>query len=139
MKMLLKYIRDEKGATAVEFGMVAILFVGFLFGVIELSRVYWTMNTLQYAIEDTARYALVNEDATDSDLQDYAAEKMAGINVDTEDLTVTTSQTTISGITFIEVNGSYNFTTLVPAISDEDDDGFADVTLTAQARMPYSR
>lgn len=134
MNSLRNYFLRDDGATAVEFAMISLLFVSFLFGIIELSRIFWTLNTLQYAIEDTARYAFVNQGATNADLVDHAAASMAGIQVDTAMLTVTTSTTMISGIQFIEVQGSYVFTMLVPTLTDV----LGPLNLTAQARLPYS-
>jgi len=134
MKNIRKYFREEKGATAVEFGMVSLLFLTFLFGVVEMGRVFWTWNTLQYAIEDTARYAIVHVTATNSDLVAYAASSMAGISADTSRLTVTTANTTISGIQFIEVSGTYAYRSMVPFLPA----AINSINLTAQARIPYS-
>ncbi len=134
MKFFRHYFSHQSGATAVEFGMVSLLFLSFLFGIIELGRVFWTMNALQYAIEDTARYAQVNTDATDAELVAYAATSMSGVTADTAPLTVTTQQTTISGISFIEVNGTYTFTTMVPFLPA----AMNTINLTAQSRIPYS-
>lgn len=134
MKSIRNYFLRDDGATAVEFGMVSLLFISFLFGIIELSRVFWTLNTLQYAIEDTARYALVHEDATNSDLLAHAADSMSGIQVATANLAVTTSTSTIAGIRFIEVQGSYEFEMLVPGLTGV----VGPLILTAQARAPYA-
>lgn len=133
MKFLHRYFLHEKGSVAVEFAMVSILFLGFLFGIIEFGRLFWTMNALQYAIESTARYALVNEDATNDDLEAYAIDSMSGV-ANSNNLTITTTQTMISGISFIEVDGTYVFTTMLPFISDS----LGTYNMTAQSRIPYS-
>lgn len=134
MNMLRRYAGDERGSTAVEFGMVSMFFLVMLFGTIELGRIYWTWNALQYAIESTARYALAHQAASNSALATYAAESMAGIQVDTAALTVTTSQTTISGISFIQVNGTYAFHSILPLLPN----ALNTVTLTAKAQLPYA-
>ncbi len=133
MKFLHRYFFHKKGSVAVEFGMVSILFLGFLFGIIEFGRLFWTMNALQYAIEDTARYALVHEDAANTELVTYATNKMSGVS-NPSTLIITTTQVTISGISFIEVNGTYTFTTIIPFLSTL----ISTLDLTAQSRIPYS-
>ena len=133
MKIFHRYFLHKKGSVAVEFGMVSILFLGFLFGIIEFGRLFWTMNALQYAIEDTARYALVHQDATNTELITYATNSMSGVS-NSSNLTITTTQMTISGISFIEVNGTYTFTTIIPFLSTS----LSTLDLTAQSRIPYS-
>jgi Flp pilus assembly protein TadG len=133
MNIFCKYFRNRQGTVAVEFAMVAVLFLTFLFGIIEVGRVFWTWNTLQYAVEDTARYAIVHQSATNSDLVTYAAGRMAGIKVDTSKLSVTTANTTISGISFIEVTGTYAYKSIVPFLPA----AMNTINLTAEAKVPY--
>ena len=47
--------RDEKGFTAVEFGMVATPFLMFLFGIINVGLMYFTTFTIENATESAAR------------------------------------------------------------------------------------
>ncbi|MCE9508435.1 MAG: pilus assembly protein [Alphaproteobacteria bacterium] len=133
MKIFCKYFRNRQGTVAVEFAMVAVLFMTFLFGIIEVGRVFWTWNTLQYAVETTARYAIVHQSATNSDLVTYAANRMSGISVDTSKLSVTTATTTISGISFIEVTGTYAYTSIVPFLPA----AMNSINLTAKVKVPY--
>jgi Flp pilus assembly protein TadG len=132
MKRLKNYCSNESGATAVEFGMVSLLFLALLSGVVQVGWLLWVQNSLQYAIENTARYALTHPDATNDDLVAYAADHMAGVYADTSDLDVTTAPVTISGISFIEVNGTYEFTDIIPFLP------LGTINLTAQSRAPYS-
>ncbi len=46
---------DESGATAVEFGLVATPFFMLLFGIISVGFYFFTMFTLENAVEDAAR------------------------------------------------------------------------------------
>lgn len=52
--------RDRRGASAVEFGLVASLVFGFLFGVIDVGRYLGDQHALDYAAATAARYAAVN-------------------------------------------------------------------------------
>ena len=47
--------RDERGVTAVEFGIVALPFLMFLFGIINVGLLYFTTFTIENATEGAAR------------------------------------------------------------------------------------
>jgi Flp pilus assembly protein TadG len=53
-------IRGEKGATLLEFAVVAILFMMLTAGMMELARGVWMWNTVSHAAREGARYAIVN-------------------------------------------------------------------------------
>ncbi len=53
------FIGGEDGASAVEFALVALVFVGVILGVMGLGVMFWTNTTLHYAAEDAARCAVV--------------------------------------------------------------------------------
>jgi len=133
-KLFFKYFKNEDGATAVEFGMVSVLFLVFIFSIIEFSRIYWTMNALEYAIENTARYAMVNKNASDITLVDYARTSMSGMQPDVASLDVTTVKITIGGVSFIEVDGTYKFTTIFPFLPSS----MNSIELQSSARAPYA-
>jgi Flp pilus assembly protein TadG len=97
--------RSTAGATAVEFALVvAILFV-LMFAIIEFGRAWWTENSLQYAIERAARYAVVCNGACPSDGQvaTYASNQVYGQTIASSAFSVTHP----TGATC--VNYSYNY------------------------------
>ena len=57
MKRLARILRDERGATALEFALTAPAFFLFLFGIIEFGLVLWTQVGLQHGAEMAARCA----------------------------------------------------------------------------------
>jgi Flp pilus assembly pilin Flp len=59
-----RLVRDERGATAAEFGLVALVFVSLIIGSIDLSRQIWEVNTTKTAVREAARLAAVNEMAS---------------------------------------------------------------------------
>ena len=59
MKKLAKILRDERGASALEFALTAPAFFLFLFGIIEFGLVLWTQIGLQHGAEVAARCASV--------------------------------------------------------------------------------
>lgn len=53
--------RDQGGTAAIEFGMVAPVFFALVLGIIDVGRYMWTLNTMQYAIDDSIRAGVVRE------------------------------------------------------------------------------
>jgi Flp pilus assembly protein TadG len=61
------FCRSNAGSTAVEFAIAAPILFVLMFAIIEFGRAWWTKNSLQYAIERAARYAIVCNGACPSD------------------------------------------------------------------------
>lgn len=117
-----------RGATAVEFAIVAPLFLAMMVGVFELSRAMWIKASMQYAVEETARYALVNTSSSAATLQTYAESKLSDAGVGTSGMTFTI---TADG-TVADVQVSYSFQTLTSLLP------FPSLTLTAKSRVPLT-
>ena len=60
MPLLSGLLRSDAGNVAVEFGMLAPVFLLFLFGIMEGGRLLWTVNALHYSVQEAARCASVN-------------------------------------------------------------------------------
>jgi Flp pilus assembly protein TadG len=56
----LRFGRDERGATAVEFAMVAPFLIALFFGIFEFGRALWIQGILDYAVEQAARCEAIN-------------------------------------------------------------------------------
>lgn len=122
--------RDDSGAVAVEFAMVSVLFITTMLAVVEVGRAFWTYNTLQYALEQTARYYLTHTSTSNSDLTTYALGQMG--EVSTAPLTVTVSKSTVSGIHVVEIDGSYSYSVITPLMTS----AWSHIVLSAQTRLP---
>lgn len=57
--------RHEKGATIVEFALLAPVFLFLLFIIIELGILFWVNLTMQYAVREGARYAITGQSNLD--------------------------------------------------------------------------
>jgi Flp pilus assembly protein TadG len=57
--------RDRRGVAAVEFGIIAPVFIAMLVGIIDLGRYMWTLNTMQYAVDQSVRAGVVQKLTTD--------------------------------------------------------------------------
>lgn len=125
-------LNDDSGTTAIEFALISVVFLSLIFGIFELGRAFLAWNSFQYAIEATTRYALANPDATEAELSAYVSDNMSGMSVDPTNVQVLVTYDTASNIDFIDVNGLYEFETVLPLLPDNWDS----FTLTAKSRMP---
>lgn len=54
-KKFASFAKDTRGTTAIEFGMVALPFLMFAFGIMGTGLHFFTQNSLEHAVESTAR------------------------------------------------------------------------------------
>lgn len=132
LKSFFKGRRGERGATAVEFALVSVVFLMFVMGIIDLGRLFWVRNLMQYGVEQTARYAMVNPTATAADLETYANGQIdtmfAGIT-----FTANAPGTdVVDGVNFRTVSASYSFNYIMPFVT------LSDVPLAASIRTPVN-
>jgi Flp pilus assembly protein TadG len=57
-------LSNNRGATAVEFALVALPVLFFILGIIEVGYIVWTDNLLHFAVDATARCAAVKSNTT---------------------------------------------------------------------------
>lgn len=115
-QLLKFYRRNEKGALAVEFALIAIPSMLLIFGVIEAGRIIWTMNTVQFVIEETSRYASINSDLSTEEYAIYAEEKIDSLAISSTPLQLSSSSYTKYGITFVEIQGAYTITPIISSL-----------------------
>jgi Flp pilus assembly protein TadG len=84
--------RGNSGASAVEFALAAPFLFLLLFAIVEFGRAWWAKNSLQYAVERAARYAVVCAAGTcpsDTAVQTYAANQLYAQSVNSNAFSVT--------------------------------------------------
>lgn len=127
---------NERGSVAVEFALIAPIFFLVLFGMIDFSRVYYTVNNLTAAVREGARYASSMDDplARQADVravvrsfalsfgQDSVLDSQISVGFDGQRVSV--------GIN----NFPFEFLTPLPGLV-----GFSAVTLTRTADMKWER
>ena len=119
--------RDQRGASALEFGLTAPVFFLLLFGVIEVGLLFWTQIGLQHGAEMAARCASVNSTLCPNSnpiaITSYATEQTFGLNLPSSTFSYSTPACGN------QVSASYTFQ--FPGIFNVDP-----LTLTAQACFP---
>lgn len=83
---------DERGSSAVEFALLAPVFILLIFGLIDMGAMLWTEFGLQHGVEMAARCASVNQTACGStaNIQAFAADQTYGVNPPSSTFAVTT-------------------------------------------------
>lgn len=116
ISLIKQWLKEESASTSVEFSMVGLGFIVMLVGVIEVGRLAWTSNVVDYAVDESARYAVLHQDATSNDVESYARNLLNSYYVPSTNLDITVSDTNSSGVDFIEIEGSYNFVSMTSGI-----------------------
>jgi len=89
----LKFLRDIRGTSALEFGLIAPIFFLAMFGTIDFGRAMWAYNTIENAGTEGARYAAIRGSnkllpATESDVKNFVAGRAYVLDVEAGDVTV---------------------------------------------------
>lgn len=125
-------VRNERGATAVEFALVAPIFLIFVIGIIDLGRLFYIKNVMQFTVEQTSRYAMVNPSATDAVLVTYAEDKAITMFNGIDFYSDRPIPEVVADITYRTITAEYTFQYMTPIIT------VGDVILTAKSRVPVN-
>lgn len=122
-----RFRKDETGATALEFALLAVPLVMLTFGIVEFGRALFLQQTLTYATDKAARTLYLNPQATQSTLaaliaQDVFLADPARITVtlctSTEPSCGVTAGSMVAGSKARKLTVAYDFQTVVPALID---------------------
>jgi Flp pilus assembly protein TadG len=121
---LVRLLRENRGAAAVEFAMTVPILLLAMLGIIEFGRVLWAQNALHYAVEDAARCATIDVTTcgTPGAVQSFAS-TASGMTFATSVFTVSTPSCGN------QVSASYQFPFLTSLVS-------YNLVLSAQACYP---
>ena len=130
---------DIRGVAAVEFALILLPLLLMVLGIIDGGRMLWTQNSLQYAVEQAARCAVVNTTispscpttcascpttcGTTAQIQSYAVCMAYGMS-----LSSSVFSSSNCGSNTQQVSASYSYTPLFPFPNN--------VTLTASSCRP---
>jgi len=127
-----RLFRCRRGATAVEFGLVAPAFLVMVLGAVEVGRAMWIKATLQFAVEEAARYAIVNTSASTATVATQAQTSCTGTGMSANvcNGAFAAVQDTTGGRTYVSITATYNFQVIAGIVP------YPDVTLNAKSRVP---
>ena len=127
------FARCCRGAEALEFAFAFPVLLVMLYGIFEFGRFLWIQNTLEYAVEEAARSAIVGGTTSSSTISAVVESKIVGLK--TSDISVSVSVETSGGTpTFVTITVVYVYSPLVDLF---DVSGLTMVDITRKTRMPY--
>lgn len=112
MRWLAGLMRDRGGGAILEFAILAPLLFTILLGLVEMGRMFYVRQALEYATEQAARYYMLNPTTGSGSVTTYLQGQMAGgmgsgVTVAYAD---TTSCNGNSSVTCTTITASYSFT-----------------------------
>lgn len=121
---------NSKGATAVEFALVAPIVFIVIFVLINFGRLYWLQGSMTFAIQAAGRYAMLNPATDSTTVTNLAKDNLYGINA--SEVTFSTANATGSDSVqymTITAQSSFNFIpgNLLP---------YGTITLSRKVRIP---
>ena len=116
--------RDQRGVAAVEFAMIAPIFFALLVGIMDIGRYMWTLNTMQYAIDEAVRAGVVRQLPAD-EVEDLVKGSLTGLN--TDGFTVEA----VSGASTLSITAETTYAFLFPISSFMDN-----TTISLRTEMP---
>ena len=120
--------RCEDGGPAIEFAIIAPVFLAVSVGVVSLGYAFQVRNEMAHAVDAGIRKVMMDPTITDQDLED--AIKAAFPASDPGNLAITLTESTIDGIDYRSIAVSYPFTRIdIPYMSNN-------VTLALSRRTP---
>jgi Flp pilus assembly protein TadG len=123
-----KLLKDTKGVASVEMAFALPIFLAFMLGIIGSGHIFWVNNSLQYALDQAGRYAMLNPTASNTNITDVITANIHGINVDNLNVTI---QDSVSGaVTNRTIILDYDYDFSVGFIT------FLPSTLTSQVTVP---
>jgi Flp pilus assembly protein TadG len=94
------------GTVALEYGLILPIMIGLMLGVIDISRLLWTVTSLNRAVEASARWGGINN--TTAGVTDRAVQEAWGINASAGDFTASVQACGV------QVTANYAFDFLIP-------------------------
>ena len=113
--LLTRFAVSRNGAAAIEFAFGFPIFLALVYMMFEFARVFWSQSTLEYAIEEAARFAMVNSTATAAQVETVVTDSAIGL--DAADLTIAVTFTDVGGTRgLVSITGTYAYTPMVPIV-----------------------
>ena len=127
---LTRFWRDRRGGAAIEFAILAPVLFTVMLGIVEMGRMFYVRQSLEYATEQAARYYMLNPTTDSGTVTTYLQGQMAGgmgtnISVGYVD---TASCNGNSSVTCTMITATYTFTFVAAFL------GLSNIVMNAKAQ-----
>ena len=100
---------DRQGGAAIEFAIVCPVLVAILFGIIEMGRMFYIRQSLEYATEEAARYYAINPSLDTGSIDTALRSAMAGGMGSDVSIVYGAAPSCGTGATCTLITATYNF------------------------------
>jgi Flp pilus assembly protein TadG len=125
-----RFARDASGAAAIEFAIVSVVFIVMIFVIIYLGIILHTNATLQWAVENSVRSAVIAENVTESQLTTKVNGLLASVHLPNANSVTYSTAGTTPKIATLTANLTRTYT--IPIL------GTYTINYTATAKMPQA-
>ena len=108
--------------------MIAPVFFGMVYGVIETGRFFYLKSALRNAVDDTGRFTMTNPTATTTAIINYAKSTVLESVANDTDFSVTAD--TVGSTNFVTIAADHDFQIIVPLLPTNT------LQINALARVP---
>jgi len=110
-----RFRRETKAVAAVEFSLTFPIYLAVVILVIEMARIIFTYAVVMHAAEEATRFALVNYNATTTEIQNVAKNSLIGLDPDNLTAIIVTAPVDVSDQTkLITVEVDYKYVPILP-------------------------
>ena len=111
------FMRNNSGATALEFALIAAPLFLFTFGIIEISRLVFMQQSIGNALDTAARALYISGNITEEEISDIIASNtfLAKSNSILVQKSLLISSGGIDELSKVKITVNYNFESLIPS------------------------
>ncbi len=124
-------VAAREGITAVEFGLIAPLFVLVVAGLMEFAIFIWNKHSLEFAVEETGRSVMTQSSVSNESVSADVKNRLLG--VDPAAVTTNVTQETIGTTTFVTIEANYSYSFVVGGFF-----GFDSIAIATRTRVPLT-
>lgn len=119
MRRMLRHLtRDRRGATALEFAIVAPVFIAMVFGVFNLGYALYCGAAVRHAIQESSRLLMFDSDTSADTFKATVVSKL--VNVPVTDLRVAITDETVTQTEHLKrITWTYNYMVYAPFITSK--------------------
>lgn len=115
-RLIRRYLNDASGSTAVEFAIIALVFVTLAIGIVDFGRNFHQKSRLAHAADVTARVIMLDPAATDATLRTRMQATFPTLGY--TDITVTFGNTIVGGRAYKVIDLSRPLMFFTPGLTD---------------------
>jgi Flp pilus assembly protein TadG len=123
-----KFLRDRSGAAAVEFAIIANVFITFVIGIAYVGIMLFNNASLDWAVDDAVRLATINANTDQTLIADTINARLSKFGLSNADVTYTVS--TINAVQTAHIVASYARSYTIPFVHTFN------ITFTSDAYIP---